>query len=176
MQMRAFVKSFLANAAADHGLHLKLENVNLSASASRAVARYADAAKAKNIKLIAQPCAENASARADAAALDQVLDNLISNAIKFSPPEKEITISVRRNAHIVECEVRDHGPGFTPEDQVRMFHRYARLSARPTGGEPSTGLGLSIAQKLVRGMGGELTCNNAPDHGAVFILRLPHAG
>jgi two-component system sensor histidine kinase/response regulator len=69
--------------------------------------------------------------------------------------------------------VRDQGPGFTDEDMVRMFHRYARLSARPTGGEPSTGLGLSIAQKLIQAMGGELTCSNAPDHGGVFTLRLP---
>jgi two-component system sensor histidine kinase/response regulator len=174
-QMRAFVKSFLANAAADHGLHLRLEVVNLSTSAERAVGRYVDAARAKAIKLHAQSPEETISVRADAAALDQVLDNLISNAIKFSPPGKEISVTVRPTAHLVECEVRDQGPGFTEEDKIRIFHRYARLSAQPTGGEPSTGLGLSIAQKLVQGMGGELVCANAPEQGAVFILRLPGA-
>jgi two-component system sensor histidine kinase/response regulator len=54
-----------------------------------------------------------------------------------------------------------------------MFHRYARLSARPTGGEPSTGLGLSIAQKLVHAMGGQLICQSTPGNGATFILRFP---
>ena len=54
-----------------------------------------------------------------------------------------------------------------------MFRRYGRLSARPTGGEPSTGLGLSIVKKLVQAMNGELTCDSAPDQGATFTVRLP---
>jgi two-component system sensor histidine kinase/response regulator len=54
-----------------------------------------------------------------------------------------------------------------------MFRRYGRLSARPTGGEPSTGLGLSIVRKLVLGMGGELLCESVPEQGATFTIRLP---
>ena len=73
----------------------------------------------------------------------------------------------------MECLIRDEGPGFTEEDKARMFHRYARLSARPTGGEPSTGLGLSIAKKLVQAMNGELICQSSPGQGATFILRFP---
>jgi signal transduction histidine kinase len=73
----------------------------------------------------------------------------------------------------VECHIRDEGPGFTEEDKTRLFHRYARLSARPTAGEPSSGLGLSIAKKLVQAMNGELTCQSLPGQGATFILRFP---
>ncbi len=69
--------------------------------------------------------------------------------------------------------VRDEGPGFTVEDKARMFRRYGRLSARPTGGEPSTGLGLSIVRKLVLGMNGELSCESNPGQGAAFTIRLP---
>ncbi len=174
-QMRAFVKSFLANAAADHALNLKMECVNLGTAAARAVERYTDAAGAKEITLRGPGPNENTLVRADVAALDQVLDNLISNAIKFSPAGKEIFVAVRKDQPLAECQVRDQGPGFTEEDRRRMFHRYARLSAQPTGGEPSTGLGLSIARKLVQGMGGELVCENAPEQGAVFTLRLPVA-
>ena len=69
--------------------------------------------------------------------------------------------------------IRDEGPGFTAEDKARMFRRYGRLSARPTGGEPSTGLGLSIVRKLVQAMNGELSCESSPGQGAAFTIRLP---
>jgi signal transduction histidine kinase len=101
------------------------------------------------------------------------LDNLISNALKFSPPDKRIFISVRPAGNRAECVVRDEGPGFTAEDKEKMFRRYGRLSARPTGGEPSTGLGLSIVRKLVQAMDGELLCESNPGQGAAFTIRLP---
>ncbi len=110
---------------------------------------------------------------ADASALDQVLDNLVSNAVKFSPPGKRVFVSIRAAGKNIECVVRDEGPGITAADKARMFRRYGRLSARPTGGEPSTGLGLSIVHKLVRAMGGELACESNPGQGAAFTIRLP---
>jgi signal transduction histidine kinase len=119
------------------------------------------------------PLNESAFIYADPAALDQVLDNLISNAVKFSPSEKKISVTMQRSDTHVDCLIQDEGPGFTDADKARMFHRYARLSARPTGGEPSTGLGLSIAKRLVQAMNGELTCQSIPGQGATFILRFP---
>jgi two-component system sensor histidine kinase/response regulator len=117
--------------------------------------------------------AEPVSALGDATALDQVLDNLLSNAVKFSPPGRQIYFTLRTAGSQVECVVRDEGPGFTAADQEQMFRRYKRLSARPTGGEPSTGLGLSITRKLVLAMGGELICDHPPGQGATFTVRLP---
>ncbi|MES1180813.1 MAG: ATP-binding protein, partial [Verrucomicrobiota bacterium] len=111
--------------------------------------------------------------KADAAALDQELDNLVSNAIKFSPAGKKIFVTVRPADQHGECIVRDEGPGFTGEDKLRMFKRYGRLSARPTGGEASTGLGLSIVRKLMQEMKGELACESVPGSGAAFTIRLP---
>ena len=67
------------------------------------------------------------------------------------------------------------GPGSREDDKTRMFRRYGRLSARPTGGEPSTGLGLSIVKKLVLAMHGELACESTPGNGATFTFRLPRA-
>ena len=69
---------------------------------------------------------------ADFSALDQVLDNLLSNALKFSPPGKRIFVSVRPEDGWIECVVQDEGPGFTEADKALMFRRYGRLSARPT--------------------------------------------
>jgi two-component system sensor histidine kinase/response regulator len=175
-QMLAFVKAFLANASADHRLSIKPESICLKQAASRAVHQHQEAARRK--QLVFQTALEGNSAlvQADAAALDQVLDNLLSNAIKFSPPGKQIRITVLPlGPTLVECRIQDEGPGFTPEDKTRMFRRYGRLSARPTGGEPSTGLGLSIVKKLVLAMDGELACESTPGNGATFTFRLPRA-
>jgi two-component system sensor histidine kinase/response regulator len=115
------------------------------------------------------------AAQLTADALNQVLDNLVSNAVKFSPAGKKILVAVQPVAGRVECRVQDEGPGFTEQDKARMFRRYGRLSARPTGGEPSTGLGLSIVKKLVQAMGGELTFEDTPGGGATFTFGLPSA-
>jgi two-component system sensor histidine kinase/response regulator len=172
-QMRLFVRSFLANAAVDHRLTVTLGSVDLASIAAQVAKRYEDAANAKAIGLRAVLAESAPAVRADHDALVQVLDNLISNAVKFSPPGKEVLVTVQQNANQMECRVKDQGPGFTKEDRVRMFGRYARLSARPTAGEPTTGLGLSIAQKLTQAMSGELICESEPGQGAAFILRLP---
>jgi two-component system, sensor histidine kinase and response regulator len=169
----AFVKEFLANSASDHGFKFKPAAVNLAEIATTAVEQYQEAARRKKIIIQTDFPAEAVIAQADFFALDQVLDNLISNAVKFSPPEKQIFVSVRSINHHAECVVRDEGPGFTAEDKDRMFRRYGRLSARPTDGEPSTGLGLSIVRKLVRGMNGELICESIPGNGATFTVHLP---
>jgi two-component system sensor histidine kinase/response regulator len=169
----AFVKEFLANSASDHGFTFKLIPVNLAEIATTAIGQYQETARQKKIKIQTDFPAEAVVVRADVFALDQVLDNLISNALKFSSPDKQIFISVRATGNRAECVIRDEGPGFTAEDKTKMFRRYGRLSARPTGGEPSTGLGLSIVRKLVQGMGGELSCESIPENGATFTVRLP---
>ena len=108
---------------------------------------------------------------ADRAALEQVLDNLVSNALKFSPSGKSVRVVVGQTPDgRGECRVVDEGPGFTEEDRKEIFRRYRRLSARPTGGEPSTGLGLSIVKKLMHDMRGDLQLESAPNAGATFIL------
>ena len=174
-QMLAFVKEFLANASADHGLNIKTEPISLADAVSRAAQQYQEAAKRKDLAIQMALDTSGTLVLADRAALNQVLDNLLSNAIKFSQTGKQILVTVQPGVSCVECRVQDQGPGFTEADHVRMFRRYARLSARPTGGEPSTGLGLSIVKKLVQAMRGELICGQTPGGGATFTFRLPSA-
>lgn len=174
-QLLAFVKQFLANAAADHGVAVELVPLNLSECAAGTVRQHQEAARRKGLDIQTEFPTDDAAVLADPSALDQVLDNLLSNAVKFSPPRRSIRISVRTGLACVEYRIRDEGPGFTEEDTKGMFRRYGRLSARPTGGEPSTGLGLSIVRKLVRAMNGELICESVPGQGASFIVRLPMA-
>jgi two-component system sensor histidine kinase/response regulator len=170
-QLLAFVKQFLANSAADHGIEIKPEAVNLGDALLRAVEDYREAARQKDLKLRVEVPPADAMVCADRGGLGQVLDNLLSNAVKFSPSGKEIIAIVRSSESAFECLIRDEGPGFSVEDQARMFRRYGRLSARPTGGEPSTGLGLSIVKKLVQAMRGELICESTAGCGAAFIVR-----
>jgi two-component system sensor histidine kinase/response regulator len=172
-QLLGFVKEFLANSAADHGIDLKAEPVRLGQAVSRVAEAYRETASRKELQLRLDLPAEPQTVLADPGALGQILDNLVSNAVKFSPPGKQVTLSIRPAGRMVECVVRDQGPGFNAKDQARMFRRYARLSARPTGGEPSTGLGLSIVKKLVVAMRGELQCETAEGNGTAFIVRLP---
>ena len=172
-QLLTFVKEFLANAAADHGIALKLVMLNFSDAAAQALEKYAEAARRKQLVLETELPNEDTAVLADVSALGQVLDNLLSNAVKFTPPGGHIRVSVHPGLGKVGCQVQDDGPGFTAQDRVRMFRRYARLSAPPTGGEPSSGLGLSIVSKLVHAMHGELVCESIPGQGAKLIVRLP---
>ena len=109
----------------------------------------------------------------DAERLSQVLENLLSNAIKFTPPGKEIEIALECCAHLVRTSIKDAGPGLTADDQTRLFTRFQRLSARPTGGESSTGLGLSIVKDLIELHGGRVGAKNHPHGGSIFWFELP---
>ncbi len=172
-QSLTFVKDFLANSRADHGFKLKPITVNLTDFAIATTQLFDSVARQKSIQIQTNFPSETVNALADFSALERVLDNLLSNAIKFSPSGRNIFVSVSSLNNRAVFVVRDEGPGFTAEDKTRMFRRYGRLSARPTGGEQSTGLGLSIVRKLVLGMGGELDCDSVPGNGATFTVRLP---
>jgi two-component system sensor histidine kinase/response regulator len=174
-QLVEFVTGFL-NAA---GKKLALHPVPLSFcnAVKGTVKRYLESAREKEVRLVVDPPPmENDLVLADELAVDRVLDNLVSNALKFSPRQTTVRLSVQSTACQVQCRIADQGPGFTPEDKTRMFRRFGRLSARPTGGEGSTGLGLSIVRKLTRAMDGEVTCQSVPGQGSVFTVGLPRLG
>ena len=112
-------------------------------------------------------------ARADRAATLQILDNLISNAVKYSPPNTTNHVHTKPEQTEVAFSVRDEGPGISGEDQKKVFQKFTRLTARPTGGESSTGLGLAIVKRLAEGMRGSVRCQSVLGCGATFTLRLP---
>ncbi len=110
---------------------------------------------------------------ADPNVLAQVLENLISNAVKYSPAGMEISVRLRVLDSVVRLEVQDRGPGLSAEDQKKLFGKFARLSAKPTGGEHSTGLGLSIVKKMVEAMNGRVWCESELGQGATFLVEFP---
>lgn len=106
----------------------------------------------------------------DRALLIQVLDNLISNAIKFSNQDTLITVRLKSDETSVRFEVSDQGPGISNEDKPKLFEKFQPLAARPTGGEISTGLGLSIVKKYIDAMDGRVWCESVLGEGATFFV------
>ena len=106
--------------------------------------------------------------------LREAIDNLVSNAIKYSPIGGRIRMSVGRSGDDTVIRVSDNGPGLSPEDMGRLFGRFQRLSAKPTAGESSTGLGLSIVKRIVELHGGQITAESlGPGSGTTFTIALP---
>lgn len=100
--------------------------------------------------------------------LHQILDNLLSNAIKYAPAGSTVQLSATREGDWWRIKVADEGPGLRPEDHAQLFKHFAKLSARPTGGEKSTGLGLAITYQVVQALGGTIGVNSVLGQGATF--------
>lgn len=108
--------------------------------------------------------------------LDRALSNLISNSIKYSPAQTQIKIYSELLSGKLNLVVKDQGQGFTEEDMKNLFGEFMTLSAKPTGGEISTGLGLSVAKKLVEEMGGTIWVESEGQGlGSTFKIALPLA-
>lgn len=105
--------------------------------------------------------------------MGQVMDNLISNAIKFSQPETSVQVGLSSNDQGLEFYVRDEGPGIPKKDQCRLFTEFPGIGVYPTGGEKSTGLGLSIVKKIVDAHSGTIHVESEEGQGTVFHVRLP---
>jgi PAS domain S-box-containing protein len=157
------------------GLKLHLEPIDIGRKA-RVVLRFHKAqARAKNIALKLAASASGPKALADRNSVLVVLDNLVSNAIKYSPRSSTVRLRVRKHGAVVRIEVEDQGPGIRPDEMPRLFERFSRLSSEPTGGEHSTGLGLYIVKNLVTLMRGTVWAESEPGAGARFLVELPCA-
>lgn len=109
----------------------------------------------------------------DAVKLRESMENLVSNAIKYSPQGRHIRVDLSRNSESVRFAVHDQGPGLTAEDRQRLFGKFQRLSAQPTGGESSTGLGLYIARQIVELHEGKIWVESTVGVGSSFFIEIP---
>jgi signal transduction histidine kinase len=150
-------------------LNLITERINLSEILHSITDRYEIAAGAKFIQL-KRDIGGEIFILADRIYASQVLDNLISNAIKFSPPHRNICIRLSAIHDNAIAEIRDEGPGISEEDKKKLFGKYQKLTAKPTGNETSTGLGLSIVKKFVEAMNGRIWCESELGKGASFFV------
>jgi signal transduction histidine kinase len=149
-------------------INLNPQVVNVGNFIEKLIARFSEQSEKKGIDLVFNK--KESYIEVDLNYFTQVMENLLSNAIKFSPNNKRIEINVVDNGANTRLEVADQGPGLTPEDHKKVFGKYQRLSAKPTGGESSTGLGLSIAKKYVEAMKGRIWCESEKGKGAKFVV------
>ena len=181
-QMLDIIKNLLDVNIIESG-HLKVTVVPTSLHVVSAVVDdYIQRAASKGIILRYEPASDKPvpTVLADEQALWQVLDNLVSNAVKYSPRWKSVCVRVlSRSDAEGKCfgrvEIQDEGPGISEADMRKLFQKFTRLTAQPTAGEHSTGLGLSIVKKLVELQQGQFWCESELGKGATFIVEFPSA-
>jgi signal transduction histidine kinase len=154
-------------------LRLQLELHDLGSLLEKSVYLSNIEAVKKDTRIVFTPSALPSSALVDAAKIRQVIDNLISNAAKFSPPGSTITVEVHTSPGIRGFSVKDQGPGIPEAEKEELFKDFGRLSVKPTGGEKSSGLGLAICRKIVDAHGGMISAQNLPGLGCEFRVILP---
>lgn len=156
----------------DGGLYDTVEPVEVTALVSSVVDRYRNAAVQKNIHLSIEQTGVAREVLCNREGLEQVVENLASNAVKFTPSGRKVFIRVKWLKQGVSIEVEDEGPGINRRDKSRLFGKFARLSAQPTGGESTTGLGLWIAKQTMLAMGGDIRYISKQGAGALFRVSL----
>ncbi len=132
-----------------------------------------EAAK-KRTQIDFTPPATSSQSTFDPEKIKQVVDNLLSNAVKYSPPGSTVTVEFAQSPGQLAFSVKDQGPGIPDNERDRLFKDFSRLSAKPTGGEKSTGLGLAICRKIIDAHGGDISAKNLPGLGCEFRVTLPH--
>ena len=130
---------------------------------------------ARRLEYAVTPCEGAPAAQADRDKARQILLNLLSNPVKFTPPGGRIDAACGSTAPHVLVEVRDTGIGLAGDHLERVFEPFVQVNARLTRTQDGVGLGLAISRDLARGMGGDLTAHSVPDAGSTFTLTLPSA-
>jgi signal transduction histidine kinase len=172
--MEIVIKDFLDTAALQSGkMDLRLENVVVQDLILDHVQQYQFVAEKKQIEL--RVPAVPGVICADRQRTAQVLNNLISNAIKYTPRGSAVTIWAEQCARSVHILVADQGPGIPAEERDHLFTQFGKLSTRPTEGENSTGLGLWIVKHLVTMQNGQVGVECPPEGGSIFWIALPAA-
>lgn len=170
----SMIARILDTEAIDSGKsNLKLQKLNVNAVIEKSLPQYKKLAESKAITIRSVLAPNLLIAKADPGYLEQVLDNLVSNAVKFSPPESVVIILSEVGDDVARIGVKDYGPGISPTEQKKLFRKFNKLSAKPTAGESTTGLGLSIVKRFVDDMNGRVWCDSELGEGSTFWVELP---
>lgn len=164
-----FIKEFLESARSSKvDITLKKEAVDLVSLCKETFTHYEHAAIDKGIEFTINLPSDPVYIESDRIALLRIVDNLTSNALKFSPPNSKVSVDLKSDPLVLS--ITDSGPGFSEEDRENLFEPFTRLTARPTGGEISTGLGLSVVKQLADSLGIQIDIKNV-DPGAKVSLK-----
>lgn len=152
-------------------LAAKVDEINLIEVIESLIKENINSAKAKGISISVSKPHYGIKFNSNKIAIEQILTNILTNAIKYTFPNKNVFIGIYENKENQPvCEIMDEGPGFTDEDKEQMFSKFVKLSAKPTGGENSVGLGLSIVKKLADLIEARIHVESIPGKGSKFII------
>lgn len=160
------------NAIETGKINMNIEEYNIIRIISEIASLFTERAKKKGINLHWKPDEDGIFLHTDSRALLHILDNIVSNAVKYTMPGKNIYIDVNRTDKEVIIAVKDEGPGFSESDKKMMFTRFQTLSAQPTGGEHSSGLGLSIVDKYIKLINAKIELETEIGVGSTFYIKL----
>ncbi len=173
-QMLNLVSTLLDSSALETGkIVLNKELLNVNTLAAAVVRRNGRLAENKGQIIHLAVSADRSIVRADKSRLLEAMDNLVNNAVKYSLPNRAIHVTVVSDASKVRFTVTDEGPGLSDHDKSRVFGKFQRLSAQPTGGEISTGLGLAIVKQIVELHDGVVFVESEWGLGSSFTIELP---
>lgn len=159
----------------DTNFQVPLSKVNLTTVLPTMLDGYREQASKKQVHLHYESNAPEVYINGHEDYINRIFDNLISNAIKFSPKNanSKVTVRIKENGEYVRISVQDEGQGFTEDDKKNMFKKFQKLSASPTNGESSSGLGLSIVKMLTERLYGRVWAENDRYQGAIFLVEFP---
>ena len=173
-RLQAILLNLAQLAALDaEGIKVERAPFDTTELAHELVERYQARATAAGLRLRAEPSKDGARALGDRGKTDQALQNIVDNALKFTRAG-EVVVTTSSYDGRVEIAVRDTGSGIPARDLPRIFERFYKVD-RARGGQPGSGLGLSIARHLVELQGGTITAESTPGVGTVVRVRLPRA-
>jgi two-component system sensor histidine kinase/response regulator len=173
LRMQDVVHGFLDQNQIHCSETVKMEAVNLNAVIQEIKDLNDVYAEKKHTVLSTELAPNLPHVKADSFKVRQVLDNIIGNAIKFSPAGAQVRIRSLAQNDAVRVEVIDNGPGLTPADQAKLFKSGVQLSNKPTGGESSSGIGLSLCKDLIEAAGGQIGAYSNHGQGSTFWFSLP---
>ncbi len=167
------------NALEQGATKLNIRSVNVVETVKAIVEEHRIHAQSKGIDVKLMNTNSSIILATDESLIAEIVENLLDNALKYSPKEKRVWIRMEEvmkgdsRKKWLELRVQDEGQGFSEEDKTKVFGKFVRLSAKPTDGEESTGLGLSIVKRLAEMLGGTIALESEKEQGATFILVLP---
>ena len=150
----------------------EVDEINIQAYFNELIKKHEDAAKLKSIKIEKEISEDTKRFSTDTDKLQRIMDNLISNALKFSYEDSTISIKAEQKGNQLQIEVKDQGMGILKEEQSKIFQKFQKMSNKPTAGESSSGLGLSIVKTLVEQLKGTIEFESKPGKGTSFRVVL----
>lgn len=171
--MRQLIDDLLDLAKIESGIELELRQVSLQQILTESIDNNRGAAEVKSMTVVSNIPDDFLTIDGEEQRLSQIFNNLVSNAIKYTPPEGTVTLTAERRGQTIRVAIQDTGLGISPEDQAQIFERFYRVRRPETESIDGTGLGLAIVKSLVEAHNGKIRLESKLGEGTTFYVTFP---